>query len=168
MTVSAKCGQLVAAAAAVCARAPDAEVDAFSVAACHQALPVLGCAQEFLAGANNMDERFKNQPFQDNLPVLIGLMSIWNVSFLGHGAKAILPYCQVRRPGFSAALASQAYRKLDLCLWVCLSTGDGHELIARAKHLLLRTLVPSRRRSPSWRRTSSRCAPWRRAWLGSS
>ncbi|GIL43028.1 hypothetical protein Vafri_837 [Volvox africanus] len=50
--------------------------------------------QEFLAGANNMDEHFKNQPYQDNLPVLIGLLSIWNVSFLGYGAKAILPYCQ--------------------------------------------------------------------------
>ncbi len=54
--------------------------------------------KEFLAGANNMDEHFKNQPFQDNLPVLVGLLSIWNVSFLGHGAKAILPYCQVGDP----------------------------------------------------------------------
>ncbi len=52
-------------------------------------------AQEFLAGANNMDEHFKNQPYSDNLPVLIGLLSVWNVSFLGYGAKAILPYCQV-------------------------------------------------------------------------
>lgn len=52
-------------------------------------------AQEFLAGANNMDEHFKNQPYADNLPVLIGLLSVWNVSFLGYGAKAILPYCQV-------------------------------------------------------------------------
>ncbi|PNH09509.1 Glucose-6-phosphate isomerase, cytosolic [Tetrabaena socialis] len=50
--------------------------------------------QEFLAGANNMDEHFKNQPYQDNLPVLIGLLSVWNVSFLGYSAKAILPYCQ--------------------------------------------------------------------------
>ncbi|PNW85188.1 hypothetical protein CHLRE_03g175400v5 [Chlamydomonas reinhardtii] len=50
--------------------------------------------QEFLAGANNIDEHFKNQPYQDNLPVLMGLTSLWNVSFLGHGAKAILPYCQ--------------------------------------------------------------------------
>ncbi|KAG2483453.1 hypothetical protein HYH03_017707 [Edaphochlamys debaryana] len=50
--------------------------------------------QEFLAGANNMDEHFKNQPFYNNLPVLIGLLSIWNVSFMGYGAKAILPYCQ--------------------------------------------------------------------------
>lgn len=50
--------------------------------------------KEFLAGANNMDEHFKNQPYQDNLPVLIGLLSVWNVSFLGYPAKAILPYCQ--------------------------------------------------------------------------
>ncbi|MEW5303608.1 MAG: hypothetical protein WDW36_006284 [Sanguina aurantia] len=50
--------------------------------------------QEFLAGANNMDEHFRHAPFENNLPVLIGLMSVWNVSFLGHPAKAILPYCQ--------------------------------------------------------------------------
>lgn len=51
--------------------------------------------QEFLAGANNMDDHFRLQPFHSNLPVLMGLFSVWNVSFLGYPAKAILPYCQV-------------------------------------------------------------------------
>lgn len=61
-------------------------------------------SQEFLAGANNIDEHFKNQPYQDNLPVLMGLTSLWNVSFLGHGAKAILPYCQVQHAGYRRGL----------------------------------------------------------------
>lgn len=30
--------------------------------------------------------------------VMLGLMSVWNVSFLGYPARAILPYTQVRRP----------------------------------------------------------------------
>jgi glucose-6-phosphate isomerase len=46
-------------------------------------------------GANNIDEHFKNMPFDQNIPVLMGLLSVWNVSFLGYPARAILPYCQV-------------------------------------------------------------------------
>lgn len=49
---------------------------------------------EFLKGANDVDRHFREAPFEKNMPVLLGLMSIWNVSFLGHPARAILPYCQ--------------------------------------------------------------------------
>ena len=51
--------------------------------------------QDFLAGANNIDEHFRSVPFENNLPVLLGLYSVWNVSFLGYPTRAILPYCQV-------------------------------------------------------------------------
>lgn len=50
--------------------------------------------EEFLMGANNMDDHFRTTQFKDNLPVLTGMMSLWNVSFLGYPARAILPYCQ--------------------------------------------------------------------------
>ena len=50
--------------------------------------------EKFLRGANSVDEHFLNTPFEDNIPVLLGLLSIWNVSFLGYPARAILPYCQ--------------------------------------------------------------------------
>merc|ERR1711904_66018 len=50
--------------------------------------------ETFLKGANNVDEHFRNAPFMLNIPVLMGLMSIWNVSFLGYPSRAILPYCQ--------------------------------------------------------------------------
>lgn len=42
-----------------------------------------------------MDDHFRNMPFENNLPVLMGLLSVWNVSFLNYPASAILPYCQV-------------------------------------------------------------------------
>lgn len=45
-------------------------------------------------GANNIDEHFRNMPLDSNLPVLMGLLSVWNTSFLGYPARAILPYCQ--------------------------------------------------------------------------
>jgi glucose-6-phosphate isomerase len=50
--------------------------------------------QTFLAGAHDIDEHFRTAPFERNLPVLLGLTSVWNVSFLGCPARAILPYCQ--------------------------------------------------------------------------
>ncbi|KAL2621065.1 hypothetical protein R1flu_001270 [Riccia fluitans] len=39
-------------------------------------------------------DHFRSAPLGSNLPVLLGLMSVWNVSFLGCDARAILPYCQ--------------------------------------------------------------------------
>ena len=33
-------------------------------------------------------------PLSSNLPVLLGLISLWNISFLGYPARALLPYCQ--------------------------------------------------------------------------
>ena len=41
-----------------------------------------------------MDKHFRDAPFEQNIPVQLGLASIWNVSFLGYGARAILPYTQ--------------------------------------------------------------------------
>lgn len=50
--------------------------------------------EKFLQGASSIDKHFYSAPFDQNLPVLLGLLSIWNVSFLGHPARAILPYSQ--------------------------------------------------------------------------
>ncbi|XP_021768363.1 glucose-6-phosphate isomerase, cytosolic-like isoform X1 [Chenopodium quinoa] len=50
--------------------------------------------EKFLKGASSIDQHFYSAPFEQNLPVLLGLLSVWNVSFLGHPARAILPYCQ--------------------------------------------------------------------------
>jgi hypothetical protein len=54
-------------------------------------------SMQFLEGANSMDDHFRTAPLGSNLPVLMGLTSVWNISFLGFPARAILPYCQVRR-----------------------------------------------------------------------
>jgi len=50
--------------------------------------------KEFLAGAQEMDDHFVSAPFEKNLPVLLGLIGVWNSSFLGHGVRALLPYSQ--------------------------------------------------------------------------
>ncbi|KAI3953590.1 hypothetical protein MKW92_017878 [Papaver armeniacum] len=50
--------------------------------------------EKFLKGASSIDKHFNSAPFEKNIPVLLGLLSVWNVSFLGYPARAILPYCQ--------------------------------------------------------------------------
>ncbi|CAL5383588.1 unnamed protein product [Camellia sinensis] len=50
--------------------------------------------EKFLKGASSIDQHFYSAPFDQNIPVLLGLLSIWNVSFLGYPARAILPYSQ--------------------------------------------------------------------------
>ena len=49
--------------------------------------------EDFLKGANDIDHHFREAPFEKNIPVLMGLYGVWNSSFLGHPARAILPYC---------------------------------------------------------------------------
>jgi glucose-6-phosphate isomerase len=47
---------------------------------------------ELLAGAAAMDEEFRTQPLESSLPVLMGLIGIWNTDFLGADTLAVLPY----------------------------------------------------------------------------
>jgi len=49
---------------------------------------------QFLAGAHDMDTHFTTAPFKENLPIMLGLLGIWNSSFMGHSSRAILPYAQ--------------------------------------------------------------------------
>ncbi|XP_030501231.2 glucose-6-phosphate isomerase, cytosolic [Cannabis sativa] len=50
--------------------------------------------EKFLKGAASIDQHFYSAPHEKNIPVLLGLLSVWNVSFLGYPARAILPYSQ--------------------------------------------------------------------------
>lgn len=43
-------------------------------------------------GAFEMDRHFEEAPFEDNLPVLLALIGIWNANILGHRSFAMLPY----------------------------------------------------------------------------
>jgi len=47
-----------------------------------------------LEGGHEMDQHFRNTPFEDNLPVLMGLLAVWNRNFLGMDSLAVLPYDQ--------------------------------------------------------------------------
>lgn len=45
-----------------------------------------------LAGFHAMDEHFRTAPFDQNLPVLMGLLAVWYADFFGAQTIAVLPY----------------------------------------------------------------------------
>ena len=48
-------------------------------------------------GARQMDAHFHTAPLESNLPVILALLSIWNINFLGASSHAILPYSYALR-----------------------------------------------------------------------
>ena len=49
---------------------------------------------KLLKGANEMDEHFKNESFDKNIPVVLALLSIWYNNFFGAESEALIPYTQ--------------------------------------------------------------------------
>lgn len=58
---------------------------------------------DFLNGAKAMDLHFRDQPLQENLPVMMALVGVWNRNGLGYGSQAVIPYARRLRK-FSAFL----------------------------------------------------------------
>jgi glucose-6-phosphate isomerase len=50
--------------------------------------------EELLSGAHKVDEHFRTTPFEENIPVIMGLLGIWYNNFFGAETHAILPYDQ--------------------------------------------------------------------------
>lgn len=48
--------------------------------------------KELLSGAYTMDQHFQSAPFEQNMPVLLGLLGVWYGNFWGAQSHAILPY----------------------------------------------------------------------------
>lgn len=49
---------------------------------------------KLLKGANEMDEHFKNESFDKNIPVILALLSIWYNNFFSAESEALIPYTQ--------------------------------------------------------------------------
>ena len=48
--------------------------------------------KSMLSGAHSMDSHFREAPLEENLPVLLAMVGVWNINFLNINAHAILPY----------------------------------------------------------------------------
>jgi glucose-6-phosphate isomerase len=66
-----------------------------------------------LAGSHQMDEHFRTAPFERNLPVLMGLISLWHNNFFGAQSVAVLPYEQYlkRFPAYLQQLTMESNGK---------------------------------------------------------
>jgi glucose-6-phosphate isomerase len=69
--------------------------------------------RELLAGFHAIDEHFRTTPFERNLPVLMGLLTVWYVNFLGAATIAVLPYDQYlkRFPAYLQQLTMESNGK---------------------------------------------------------
>jgi len=69
--------------------------------------------RSMLKGFHEMDEHFRTAPFEKNLPVLMGLLSVWNNDFLGAHTVAVLPYEQYlkRFPAYLQQLTMESNGK---------------------------------------------------------
>ncbi|KAF4404402.1 hypothetical protein G4B88_014858 [Cannabis sativa] len=90
--------------------------------------------EKFLKGAASIDQHFYSAPHEKNIPVLLGLLSVWNVSFLGYPARAILPYSQAlekfaphiqQASSFRSSLILLAFFLWKLCVVSMESNGKG-------------------------------------------
>jgi glucose-6-phosphate isomerase len=68
---------------------------------------------EMLAGFHTIDEHLRTTPFQRNLPVLMGLLSVWYTEFFGAQSQAVLPYSQYlsRFPAYLQQLCMESNGK---------------------------------------------------------
>ena len=66
-----------------------------------------------LDGFHAMDVHFRTAPMARNLPVLLGLVAVWNTNFLGATTQAILPYADYlkRFPAYLQQLAMESNGK---------------------------------------------------------
>lgn len=69
--------------------------------------------EEMLAGAHEMDLHFAQAPLEENLPVLMALIGVWNINFLGLQALSIAPYHQrmTRLPAYLQQLEMESNGK---------------------------------------------------------
>ena len=68
---------------------------------------------EFLSGGAEVDAHFREAPPERNIPLLMGLVSVWNRDALGHASQAVIPYDQrlARFPAYLQQLQMESNGK---------------------------------------------------------
>jgi glucose-6-phosphate isomerase len=69
--------------------------------------------REMLDGFHTVDEHFRTAPYAENLPALLGLISLWYVDFFDARTQAVLPYSQylARFPAYLQQLCMESNGK---------------------------------------------------------
>ena len=101
--------------------------------------------REFLAGFRAMDEHFRTAPIERNMPVLLGLLGIWNANFLGAETHAVLPYSERlgRFPAYLQQLDMESNGKSVDLHGRPVETATGPDRVGRAGHQRPARLLPA-------------------------
>jgi glucose-6-phosphate isomerase len=69
--------------------------------------------RDMLDGFHTIDEHFRTAPYEENLPALLGLISLWYTDFFGAQTQAVLPYSQYlsRFPAYLQQLCMESNGK---------------------------------------------------------
>jgi glucose-6-phosphate isomerase len=69
--------------------------------------------REMLDGFHALDEHFRTAPYEQNVPALLGLISVWYINFFGAETQAVLPYSQylARFPAYLQQLCMESNGK---------------------------------------------------------
>ena len=80
-----------------------------------------------LEGAHLMDQHFINAPFEQNMPVLLGMIGIWYINYFGGGSHVIAPYDQHLHhlPRFIQQLDMESNGKQTACDGTPVGTDTG-------------------------------------------
>ena len=89
-----------------------------------------------LGGFHEMDEHFRTAPFEQNLPVLMGLLAIWYNDFFGAQTVAVLPYEQYlkRFPAYLQQLTMESNGKHVTLDGEAVDVRHEPDLLGRARH----------------------------------
>ena len=98
-----------------------------------------------LAGFHAMDEHFRTAPFEKNLPVILGLLSVWYNDFFGAETVAILPYDQYlkRFPAYLQQLTMESNGKHVTLAGTPVAAETGPDLLGRAGNQRPALLLPA-------------------------
>ncbi|MHA3700924.1 glucose-6-phosphate isomerase [Jatrophihabitans sp. YIM 134969] len=69
--------------------------------------------RDLLAGFHSIDEHFRTAPLESNIPVIMGLLTLWYADFFGAQTQAVLPYDQYlsRFPAYLQQLTMESNGK---------------------------------------------------------
>ena len=89
-----------------------------------------------LDGFHQMDEHFRTTPFERNLPVILGLLTVWYTDFFGAETVAVLPYEQYlkRFPAYLQQLTMESNGKHVTLAGAEVDYATGPDLLGRARN----------------------------------
>ena len=102
-------------------------------------------SRELLAGFHAMDEHFRTAPFEQNLPVIMGLLAVWYRDFFGAQTIGVMPYEQYlkRFPAYLQQLTMESNGKHVTLAGEPVAGRHGRRVLGRAGDQRAAQLLPA-------------------------